>query len=502
MHKQYTLNGEPRMATNQNYLNNPQLVQPINQQQIQPVIPVQQIMPQVYTKSVVPSVVPQVQSVVPSVVPTPTQAVIPVFDPTAQTTPTSQQFVLQQQMQPAAQATNNNDLTPVKDGLCQMLSERKIKLTMQKKREPLPKVGFPNVGFSESGLIGKLYTYTIPRDYHELYIKTEKLIAEYQTVLQNVYKTYIEKNIHNRALNNEFMSFSKTLTDNLFEVIKEYQKCYCFCNTPMNTDEFKNLFEENDEKYDLAGGQLEKNCKDARKKAKDLLIVKLQEFNNCAQRLIHDSANNLFSSNNQGDSVDDMAADDCVFGKDNISRLFPPTVFSDNTVKDAFWEKLSIDDGELNGDVNFICDISTFTNALLSAAESTFGEYLDPDSKQQQCVANCIKNAMTVATEGWKKYQILFKQMDDEHKEIVRDKYRKIFANIQQCMGKYNYYLQKARDESEDTRKKRKIENLMKKNENVKTSLKGFGMINNGVSMIGLNYKGIGKPASLETLFQ
>ena len=452
--------------------------------------------------------IPVMQSVVPGVVsmqpvrqiPTYT-SVTPIIGTSTPILPTYQQVMFQQPIQQPTPATNNNGLMQVSGGLCQMLTEQKIQSTMKKKKNTQQKVSVPTINddnIPSSGLI-EVMTYAGTDTHYPLYTKTEKLIAEYKQALFGVYQTYILSNPNNRELNNKFMFFSKTLTDSLFDAIKAYQKCYRFCDLQNKkltyNDQYKNLFEENDEKNLLASGPLEMNCNSAIKKASQLLRAELNKINKRAQELICASADHLFSSNHKGDSVDDMAADDCVFNISNISRLFPETVFSDNTAKDTFLEKLSIDDEEELKTTHFICDISTFTDALLAAAESTFDEYSNPDGNQQLCVANCIKNAMDVATAGWQRYQILFKQskiMDKEQKDIVHDNYKKIFTKIQQCKDKYNAYLEdKLRDEENKT-ERNKIQKLMNKNNNVKIQPpKEIGRINNNVSMVGLNYNNL-----------
>ena len=83
-------------------------------------------------------------------------------------------------------------------------------------------------------------------------------------------------------------------------------------------------------------------------------------------------------------------------------------------------------------------------------------------------------------------------------------------------MHRYAEYLKQQRqqvvNEQGEKREVRKIESMIKRYQTFMKSIEqGINRlpkdispkdINNGVSMIGLNYKGIGKPASLETLFQ
>ena len=482
----------------------------------------------------VPSVVPVAPAVVPSVVPIQPA----VIQPTTCTTNYGQpqvEYITTNYVQPQVEYIQTNydqplqapqtieGTVPINNGACSMLNDAKITALINDARKDLNKVTIPAApnGVPPSGLILDLKDeqgYAL-----DVYFKTEEIIYRYKSVISDVYNNYIKNNPNKGDLNEKFQNFSNELMNKIFDVITKYNKLHSFVTlcekgtltTPEEINKYNKLLEENDNKPPL-NGRLCKEVIEAINEANGFLRSKLNEFNSSLKASKQQRANELFfpnSSNSEEQSVDDMAIDDCVFSKSNIDKLFQNASNMDSTDYDAregFLKKLGIGEDDLSN-AQFVCNINTFTDALLEAAQSAINnEYNEPSQGQYGCIRNCIKNALDAAKGGWNRVNKVLKQLnnsiDGRVRGIVHERYQAIFGNIKQFIVSYDNYLNNKLKKAENEKEGSKISTLIKKNREmlkelkVPTGIDNSVGINNNVSQIGLNYRKF-QGNSLDDLF-
>ena len=456
----------------------------------------------------VPSVVPQLQSVVP----------VATAQQMMYTTNNDQQQVVYVQPQLSPAPATINGTVPINNGACSMLNDAKITALINETRKDVNKVTIPtNWPAQDSGLIDRLED---NGQLSQIFTYTEKVIFNYQCVISDVYNNYIKNNPNKGNLNERFQNFSNELMDKIFDVITKYNKLYSFYELGnrlglLSTQEANKYNELNEN--GTGESKLYNEVVTAINEANGLLKSKLHEFNSSLKASKQQRANELFfpnSSNSEEQSVDDMAIDDCVFSKSNIDKLFPNASNMNSTDYDAregFLKKLGIGEDDLSN-AQFVCNINTFTDALLEAAQSTINnEYDEPSQGQYGCIRNCIKNALDAAKGGWNRVDKVFKQLnssiDGRVKRIVIERYQAIFKNIKQFIFSYDNYLNNKLKKAENDKEGSKIRQLINKNREMLKGLKVPKEINNGVvinnnvSQIGLNYRKF-QGNSLDDLFQ
>lgn len=496
-------------------------------------------------KSVVPSVVPQAQSVVPAVVQPAQLFLKPVTYTTNYSQPPVEQYmqtvnasqmqqnvpvaiqqpivVQQPQLLPAPGTINGT--VPINNGACSMLNDAKITALISDARKDVNKVTTP-ADPNQPAYSGFIKWITVdgngtPSD---VCVQTENVIYRYKSVISQVYNNYIKDNPNKGVLNENFQNFSNELIGKIFDVITKYNKLHSFVTlckkgmltTPEEINKYNEFLNENGNNALTAENKLCKEVYEAITEANGLLKFKLHEFNSSLKASKQQRANELFfpnSSNSEEQSVDDMAIDDCVFSKLNIDKLFPNANNMDSMDYDAregFLKKLGIGEDDLSN-AQFVCNINTFTDALLEAAQSAINnEYNEPSQGQYGCIRNCIKNAFDAAKGGWNRVNKVLKQLnnsiDGRVKGIVKERYQAIFKNIKQFIFSYDNYLNNKLKKAENDKEGSKISTLIKKNREmlkelkVPTGIDNSVGINNNVSQIGLNYRKF-QGNSLDDLF-